>query len=141
MSLSQIEVLPVVLAKECPICLCDIEGPNNQVTTECGHTFHCSCLMKNVAHNGFDCPYCRTAMAEEVYYSDDDDDDYSRDDDDYDDDDEDDDSVSVAGPGLEAHLLRGMRWLFQRVSNEVDDYDDDDDETVWETDSESEDDE
>ena len=74
-------------------------------------------------------------MAQDVYDSDDD---YSRGSeyyDDDDDDDEDDDSVSVAGPGLEAHLLRGMRWLFQRVSNELDD---DDDETVWETDSDNE---
>jgi len=134
-------LLEIISVKECPICLCDIEGPNNQVTTECGHSFHCSCLMQNVAHNGFDCPYCRTAMAQDVYDSDDD---YSRGseyyDDDDDDDDEDDDSVSVAGPGLEAHLLRGMRWLFQRVSNEIDedDDDDDDDETVWETDSDNE---
>jgi hypothetical protein len=43
-----------------------IETTKNIVVTECGHTFHCSCLMANVAHNGFSCPYCRTAMAEEV---------------------------------------------------------------------------
>jgi hypothetical protein len=60
------------------------------------------------------------------------------DDDEYDDDirddmssERDDDSVSVAGPGLEAHLLRGMRWMFQRVEE------DDDAESIWETDSES----
>jgi hypothetical protein len=49
------------------------------------------------------------------------------DEDDYDSEDEDDEesvddsSVSVAGPGLEAHMLRGFRWLFQRVEDEDDD--------------------
>jgi hypothetical protein len=49
-----------------------------------------------------------------------------------DDDSVDDSSVSVAGPGLEAHVLRGMRWLFQRVDPQEDD--DDDEDSVWETD-------
>jgi hypothetical protein len=55
-----------VLSTECPICMEVIVTTKNIVITECGHTFHCSCLMTNVAHNGFGCPYCRTAMAEEV---------------------------------------------------------------------------
>ena len=116
---------------DCPICLTEIEGKHNRVVTECGHAFHCSCLMQNVAHNGFACPYCRFTMANLVEDDDDDDDDY---DDDIRDDissERDDDSVSVAGPGLEAHLLRGMRWMFQRVEE------DDDAESIWETDSES----
>ncbi len=59
---------------------------------------------------------------------------------DNDDDSVDDSSVSVAGPGLEAHVLRGMRWLFQRVDPQEDDEDDDEDyeDSVWETDSEGE---
>jgi len=62
-------VLSPVLSPEpvdCPICMEVIVANKNIVITECGHTFHCSCLMKNVAHNGFGCPYCRTAMAEEI---------------------------------------------------------------------------
>jgi len=51
---------------ECPICMDSVEFVKNCVTTECGHCFHASCLMKSVAHNGFGCPYCRTVMAEEV---------------------------------------------------------------------------
>ena len=53
------------LQTECPICMDPFElgNMNNLVVTECGHTFHCKCLMQNVAHNGFDCPYCRTEMA------------------------------------------------------------------------------
>lgn len=53
------------LLPECPICF-ELIDKVNSLTTECGHTFHTSCLMKNVAHNGFGCPYCRKAMAEIV---------------------------------------------------------------------------
>jgi hypothetical protein len=49
---------------ECPICFEVIEGEKNKVITECGHIFHTNCLMKNVSHNGFGCPYCRSIMAE-----------------------------------------------------------------------------
>ena len=49
---------------ECPICMDIIEVNKNNITTECGHCFHANCLMKNVAHNGFGCPYCRKTMAE-----------------------------------------------------------------------------
>ena len=122
------EVINEVI-NDCPICLTEIAGNHNRVVTECGHAFHCSCLMQNVAHNGFACPYCRFAMANLVEDDEEDDeDDYIRDDMSSE---RDDDSVSVAGPGLEAHLLRGMRWMFQRVEE------DDDAESVWETDSES----
>ena len=55
---------------ECPICMDDIDVKTNCVRTECGHSFHTSCLMRNVAHNGFGCPYCRTALAEAVEDSD-----------------------------------------------------------------------
>lgn len=54
-----------VNTQECPICMDTIEGLCNRVVTECGHAFHCSCLMQNIAHNGFGCPYCRTKMADE----------------------------------------------------------------------------
>jgi len=48
---------------ECPICYDEI-GNKNNITTECGHQFHASCLMKNITRNGFGCPCCRTVMAE-----------------------------------------------------------------------------
>jgi len=50
---------------ECPICMDNIDLKKNCITTECGHCFHASCVMRNVAQNGFACPMCRTAMAEE----------------------------------------------------------------------------
>jgi hypothetical protein len=56
---------------ECPICYDDIDVLKNCVTTECGHKFHCNCLMKNSAQNGFSCPMCRSVMAEEPEDSDD----------------------------------------------------------------------
>jgi hypothetical protein len=49
-------------SSDCAICLEIIEEGKNCVTTECGHMFHTSCLMRNVHTNGFACPYCRTAM-------------------------------------------------------------------------------
>ena len=82
------------LDSECSICLENIVGVSNKVVTDCGHTFHCKCLMKNITFNGFGCPYCRNAMAEyDGNYSDSDDDEDDEDDDDDDDygDDEDDD--------------------------------------------------
>ena len=48
----------------CPICMDNIDTLYNCLVTECGHYFHTSCLMKNVAQNGFDCPYCRRRMAD-----------------------------------------------------------------------------
>jgi len=118
---------------DCSICLEVLEGVHNRLTTDCGHCFHTNCFLQNVSHNGFACPNCRNQLVEEPIDESDDEDDYDEDDydeDDYDDDDEesvDDTSVSVAGPGLESHLLRGFRWLFQRVEDDEDDEDDDDD--------------
>ena len=48
----------------CPICFEELQMTNNMVTTECGHQFHASCLMKHAAFNGFSCPCCRSVMAE-----------------------------------------------------------------------------
>ena len=107
---------------ECPICMDDIHmGQKNVVTTECGHMFHCSCLMQNVSHNGFNCPYCRTVMAEEPPIEDDDDD-YT----DYDEYEMFDDDA-----------LTSFRMFQQRNSGEdieeepEDEDEDDDDETIY----------
>jgi hypothetical protein len=45
----------------------------NCATTECGHQFHSNCLMRNIAFNGFGCPYCRFEMVEEIDDSDEED--------------------------------------------------------------------
>ena len=83
---------------ECPICMDDINISVNCVTTECGHCFHASCLMRNVAHNGFDCPYCRTVMAETP----------KSDDDEYDDCDEEE--------VFDDYALRGFRLFFNNIN-------------------------
>jgi hypothetical protein len=105
---------------ECPICMEDVFSGKNCVVTECGHSFHTSCLMTNVAHNGFSCPYCRTEMAEEQADSDDEDG-------------EDDDEDWVAGMPRayvagrrEDYALRGMRWLFQQADGDNEDADNED---------------
>jgi len=61
---------------DCPICF-DPIGEKNNITTECGHKFHASCLMTNISRNGFGCPCCRTVMAEETNTDIDSDDDSS----------------------------------------------------------------
>jgi len=71
---------------DCPICMEPIDGKKNSVVTECGHKFHCSCLMKNSCHNGFDCPLCRATMVQDM------EDDEQNDDDEYEEDDSDDGS-------------------------------------------------
>jgi len=99
--MNEIEVI------ECPICMDQIDEKKNKVTTECGHCFHTSCLMKNVAHNGYGCPYCRTVMAEEPEdnNSDEEYDEFSVDE-------------EEEGPDYNANVLRGSRWLFQRAEGE-----------------------
>lgn len=52
-----------LVISECPICMDDILAGKNVITTECGHVFHSSCLLTNVANNGFDCPMCRNELA------------------------------------------------------------------------------
>lgn len=129
---------------ECAICMDVIEGNRNVVTTECGHTFHCKCMMTNVAHNGFACPLCRSEMVEMPEEEEDEDaparyDDSS--DDGYDSDEEasraeDYDGESDYGDDLEDiinyhksaiqeetenHMLRGMRWMFQRETEDEED--------------------
>ena len=49
---------------ECSICLENIIGVSNKVVTDCGHTFHCKCIMTNISFNGFSCPFCRNVMAD-----------------------------------------------------------------------------
>ena len=104
---------------ECPICMDPIEGNKNCVTTECGHIFHAKCLMTSVAHNGFGCPYCRTAMAEVPEDEDDEDDD-----DDYDDDDDEEDV-------FHDDALRGLRLFMNNLNSEENDEQDIEEEEVY----------
>lgn len=43
---------------KCSICLEPVQGPTNIIVAECGHTFHCLCLMTNVAVG---CPHCQAS--------------------------------------------------------------------------------
>ena len=106
--------MSAVINAECPICMDPIEGLCNRVVTECGHVFHCSCLMQNAAHNGFGCPYCRSVLATEP----------EEDDDEYDDE----DSIEV----FPFDALTSFRMFHQRVEGEEveEEVEEDDD---WET--------
>lgn len=84
---------------------------NDKTTTNCGHNFHSSCLFRNIAHNGFCCPYCRNVLTEqiinikkeerEVEHIDYMDDNYKYND----------------------YELRGFRWFFDRVNgNEIEQF-------------------
>jgi len=91
------------LQLECCICMDSIVNKNtNCVTTECGHTFHTNCLMANVSHNGFGCPYCRQVMAEVPK-----DDDESETLSDY-------ETIESEPELYNDYALAGMRWMFQR---------------------------
>ena len=89
---------------ECSICMDDIVFNKNCVTTECGHCFHASCLLQNVAHNGFNCPYCRNVMADESEESveeEEEEEDFEEEDEEEEEEDED--------------TLRGFRFFFNNV--------------------------
>lgn len=47
---------------ECPICYECISQEKNTSTTDCGHCFHTTCLLKSCSINGFNCPMCRNNM-------------------------------------------------------------------------------
>jgi hypothetical protein len=95
---------------DCPICMEVMLTTKNCITTECGHQFHASCLMKNTAVNGYDCPCCRTQMAETA--DDDEEDNDSEDGSEYETDDEEDAEEE------EEFALMGFRWFFQRIHDE-----------------------
>ena len=95
----------------CPICF-ETVGTTNCVVTECGHTFHSNCLMRNVAYNGFGCPYCRTEMATVPKDEESDDSEYEETNETEDDTDE------------ETHLLRGLRFFNNHLNGEPHDIND-----------------
>lgn len=122
---------------ECPICMDEIGQARNCVTTECGHCFHASCLMTSVAHNGFSCPYCRTAMAEEVANEEEDGDWTHYDDEDDDGANEEDDEEDA----YQDYALRGLRFFMNNlngVDHDAEDLAEEDDEQAGEEEAEEE---
>lgn len=102
-------IAPSSGAQECPICMDPIEGLCNRVVTDCGHAFHCSCLMQNAAHNGFGCPYCRTKMAEDPKEKEDEE--YSEYSDEH-------SSVLADGTIFDEDTLTSFRMFHQRINEE-----------------------
>ena len=93
--------------KECPICMEIIDFNKNCVTTECGHCFHTNCLMTSVAHNGFGCPYCRTAMAEAVN------------DDEEEEEDDEEDEETIDEDMFNDNSLRGFRFFMNNINGDA----------------------
>ena len=130
------------IESDCPICYGSIDCDKNCITTECGHIFHATCLLKNTQFNGYGCPYCRTqlvednrihSMNEHSQYDDlpslISDSDSSHGDMDVVNDDEETFQLSDPVPIYarvyqeesvedEEYILDGMRWLFQRANQE-----------------------
>jgi hypothetical protein len=100
----------VLFKMECPICMEVILAEVNCVKTDCGHLFHTSCLMKNTAVNGYDCPCCRAQMAEEP--------EESVISGEYESDDDDGSTVYFDPEEEEEFLLLGFRWFHQRIQSE-----------------------
>ena len=47
---------------KCAICIKPVQDSTNIIVAECGHTFHCLCLMTNVS---FKCPLCQVSNDED----------------------------------------------------------------------------
>jgi hypothetical protein len=116
------------ITMDCPICMEPVNGNTNKVVTDCGHTFHCSCLMQNTAHNGFKCPYCRTVMAVEP--EDEPEDQYE---------DEDDTTSVETFVMFDEYALTSFRMFHQRINNEDIEEEEEEDVNDWETVSDMED--
>lgn len=106
---------------ECPICMDAIDVTKNSVVTDCGHAFHCSCLMQNTAHNGFGCPYCRTAMANQPPVEDDEE-----------------STFSQVNQEIGNYSLTSFRMFMQRLNGEEPEEDEEEEEDDWETDEDEE---
>ena len=90
---------------DCPICMEIILTSTNCVTTECGHVFHSSCLMKNTSINGYGCPCCRAQMTDEPDES-------------INSEYESDDEFEFDMVEEENYIFMGFRWFFQQINGE-----------------------
>ena len=115
---------------ECPICYEHVDPTKNCMTTECGHTFHANCIMTNIRHNGFGCPFCRTEMAAVAHDDEDDEDETIEDNEEDDEDDDDDEDEGEVEPYEQRTLidedysLRGFRLFMNRIDEEHPEADD-----------------
>lgn len=99
---------------DCSICMEIIDTNVNICTTECGHCFHSNCLIKNISHNGFGCPYCRKILAEKPIKM------VDLDNDDNNDNNDNINHIDDQEPDYvyNDYELRGFRWLFNRAYGE-----------------------
>ena len=127
---------PTTTTTDCPICMEVVHSEINCVITACKHTFHTSCLLTNIVHNGFGCPYCRSEMVDPEILKEDDERDrlneafYDEDGDDEDEEssyDEEDPHGWSAETRQEERGFLGMRIMFAREEDEEEIEEDDGD--------------
>ena len=102
----------------CPICYeaMDFVSYTNIISTECGHKFHCACLLKHTSINGYGCPCCRTQMVETDHPNRSIPDlTLSSDQDTIPDTDQIDDYFNPGPLEDESYILDGVRWMFQQA--------------------------
>jgi hypothetical protein len=65
----------IKFGEECSICYEKIFSKNNCTLTSCHHSFHKTCLTKNISfnylnneYNCYNCPICRTRINENIIY-------------------------------------------------------------------------
>jgi len=102
--------LPLGTLGECAICYDSMDMINIAIT-ECGHSFHFSCLAQNMLKR-VQCPLCRAELIEAA--EDDDEDDDDEDDEDEDDEDEEEEPAKVSIPQL-ANKLTNLGYTLEDV--------------------------
>lgn len=96
---------------ECCICYDPINTKKNNCVTECGHQFCLKCLATTMAHNGYNCPYCRTPLVEMNDEDEDEDDEENDEGDDEEDIDEEDEDEDEDDEGVECGVEELTRKL------------------------------
>lgn len=110
---------------DCSICM-EVIGEKNCSVTECGHQYHTDCLLNSVVKSGPGCPLCRFGLIEvpkeedEEEDLDDDDSFYWEDESVFNPDSEfEEENVEYEILGEESDSLNAFRWMWQRVSVEL----------------------
>ena len=55
-----------IQTEECVICTETLHSHHNRMYLDCGHSFHCNCVLKMFSHNDTQCPLCRTKINYQV---------------------------------------------------------------------------
>ena len=62
--MESININNIATVKECPVCYESISNNHNSCTTDCGHSFCFTCMMKCIQKNN-SCPICRHVLLDD----------------------------------------------------------------------------